>query len=139
MKKIIVALLMLILFCSCGANGRHCDVPPQQPKISNISEKGITVISAEVENKTEEVYEKFAVQRWEEDRWILVEPIDENMETVISYFANEGEYSEYRIDFTEFFGELPKGKYRIIFGSVEPEESGKYRNIGYTRIEFEIK
>ena len=54
-------------------------------------------------------------------------------------FAKEGEVSEYRIDFTEFFGELPKGKYRLVLGFVEPEESGKYKNIGYTKIDFEIK
>ena len=63
----------------------------------------------------------------------------ETKETAVSYLAKEGEVSEFRIDFTEFYGELPKGKYRLVLGFVEPEESGKFKNIGYSKIEFEIE
>jgi hypothetical protein len=139
MKKIIVSLLMLILFCSCGANGRDCDVPPPPPELSEISGKGITVTESFAAGKTEEISEKFIIQKWENESWVLVKPFDENKETAVSYFAKEGEVSEFRIDFTEFYGELPEGKYRLVLGFVEPEESGKYRNIGYTKVDFEIK
>ena len=139
MKKITLVLLALLLFCSCGANGKHCDVPIPPPELSEISGKGITVTESFVAGKTEEISEKFIIQKWEEDRFIFLEPVEAERETKVSYFAKEGEVSEYRIDFTEFYGELPKGKYRLVLGFVEPEESGKYRNIGYTRIEFEIK
>ena len=139
MKKLIVALLMLILFCSCGANGRDCDVPLPPPKLSEISGKGITVTESFAAKKNEEISEKFIIQKWEDDRFVFLEPVEAEKETKVSYFAKEGEVSEYRIDFTEFYGELPKGKYRLVLGFIEPEESGKYRNIGYTRIEFEIK
>lgn len=139
MKKIIVILLMLILFCSCGANGRHCDVPLPPPELSEISGKGITVTESFVAEKNEEISEKFIIQKWEEDRFVFLEPVEEEKETKVFYQTKKGEIPEYRIDFTEFYGELPKGKYRLILGFVEPEESGKYKNIGYTKIDFEIK
>ena len=139
MKKIIVALLMLILFCSCGANGRHCDVPIPPPELSEISGNGITVTESFVAEKTEEISEKFIIQKWEEDRFVFFEPVEAEMETKVSYQTEKGESPEYRIDFTEFYGELPKGKYRLVLGFVEPEESGKYKNIGYTKIDFEIE
>ena len=139
MKKIIVALLMLILFCSCGANGRHCDVPLPPPELSEISGKGITVTESFVAEKNEEISEKFIIQKWEEDRFVFLEPVEAEKETKVFYQTKKGEIPEYRIDFTEFYGELPKGKYRLILGFVEPEESGKYKNIGYTKIDFEIK
>ena len=139
MKKIIVILLMLILFSSCGANGRHCDVPLPPPELSEISGKGITVTESFVAEKNEEISEKFIIQKWEEDRFVFLEPVEEEKETKVFYQTKKGEIPEYRIDFTEFYGELPKGKYRLILGFVEPEESGKYKNIGYTKIDFEIK
>ena len=139
MKKIIVILLMLILFCSCGANGRHCDVPLPPPELSEISGKGITVTESFVAEKTEEISEKFIIQKWEEDRFVFLEPVEAEKETKVFYQTKKGEIPEYRIDFTEFYGELPKGKYRLILGFIEPEESGKYKNIGYTKIDFEIK
>ena len=139
MKKIIFILLMLILFCSCGANGKHCDVTFRLPELSEISGKGITVTESFVAEETEEISEKFIIQKRENESWVLVKPFDENKETAVSYFAKEGEVSEFRIDFTEFYGELPKGKYRLVLGFVEPEESGKFKNIGYSKIEFEIE
>ena len=139
MKKIIVILLMLILFCSCGANGRHCDVPIPPPELSEISGKGITVTESFVAEKTEEISEKFIIQKWEEDRFVFLEPVEAEMETKVFYQTKKGDIPKYRIDFTEFYGELPKGKYRLVLGFVEPEESGKYKNIGYTKIDFEIK
>lgn len=139
MKKIIVALLMLILFCSCGANGRHCDVPIPPPELSEISGKGITVTESFAAEKNEEISEKFIIQKWEEDRFVFLEPVEAEKETKVFYQTKKGEIPEYRIDFTEFYGELPKGKYRLVLGFVEPEESGKYKNIGYTKIDFEIK
>ena len=80
MKKIIVALLMLILFCSCGANGRHCDVPLPPPELSEISGKGITVTESFVAEKTEEISEKFIIQKWEDDRFIFLEPAEAEKE-----------------------------------------------------------
>ena len=139
MKKITAVLLALLLFCSCGANGRHCDVPLPSPELSEISGKGITVTESFAAGKTEEISEKFIIQKWENESWVLVKPFDENKETAVSYFAKEGEVSEFRIDFTEFYGELPKGKYRLVLGFVEPEESGKFKNIGYSKIEFKIE
>ena len=139
MKKIIFILLMLLLCCSCGANGKHCDVTFRPPELSEISGKGITVTESFAAGKTEEISEKFIIQKWENESWVLVKPFDENKETAVSYFAKEGEVSEFRIDFTEFYGELPKGKYRLVLGFVEPEESGKFKNIGYSKIEFEIE
>ena len=139
MKKITLVLLAILLFCSCGANGRHCDVTFRLPELSEISGKGITVTESFAAKKTEEIFEKFIIQKWENESWVLVKPFDENKETAVSYFAKEGEVSEFRIDFTEFYGELPKGKYRLVLGFVEPEESGKFKNIGYSKIEFEIE
>ena len=139
MKRIIFVLLMLLLFCSCGANGRDCDVPIPPPELSEISGKGITVTESFIAEETQEIYEKFIIQKWENESWILVKPFDENKETAVSYFAKEGEVSKFRIDFTEFYGELPEGKYRLVFGFVSPEERGKFKNIGYSKIEFEIK
>ena len=139
MKKIVFILLMLLLCCSCGANGKHCDVTFRLPELSEISGKGITVTESFAAGKTEEISEKFIIQKWENESWVLVKPFDENKETAVSYFAKEGEVSEFRIDFTEFYGELPKGKYRLVLGFVEPEESGKFKNIGYSKIEFEIE
>ena len=139
MKKIIFILLMLILFCSCGANGKHCDVTFRLPELSEISGKGITVTESFAAKKTEEIFEKFIIQKWENESWVLVKPFDETKETTVSYFAKEGKVSEFRIDFTEFYGELPKGKYRLVLGFIEPEESGKFKNIGYSKIEFEIE
>jgi hypothetical protein len=138
MKRTIFILLILLLLCSC-ANDVKCDVPIPPPELSEISGKGITVTESFVAKKNEEISEKFIIQKWEDDRFIFLEPVEAEKETKVSFFAKEGEVSEYRIDFTEFYGELPKGKYRLVLGFVEPEESGKYRNIGYTRIEFEIK
>jgi hypothetical protein len=139
MKKITAVLLALLLFCSCGANGRHCDVPLPPPKLSEISGKGITVTESFAAEETEEISENFIIQKRENESWVLVKPFNETKETAVSYFAKEGEVSEFRIDFTEFYGELPKGKYRLVLGFIEPEESGKYRNIGYTKVDFEIK
>ena len=139
MKKITLVLLALLLFCSCGANGKHCDVPLPPPELSEISGKGITVTESFAAGKTEEISEKFIIQKWENESWVLVKPFDETKETAVSYLAKEGEVSEFRIDFTEFYGELPKGKYRLVLGFVEPEESGKFKNIGYSKIEFEIE
>ena len=139
MKKITLVLLALLLFCSCGANGRDCDVPLPPPELSEISGKGITVTESFAAGKTEEISEKFIIQKWENESWVLVKPFDENKETVVSYFAKEGKVSEFRIDFTEFYGELPKGKYRLVLGFVKPEESGKFKNISYSKIEFEIE
>ena len=139
MKKITAVLLALLLFCSCGANGKHCDVPLPPPELSEISGKGITVTESFVAEKNEEISEKFIIQKWEEDRFVFLEPVEEEKETKVFYQMKKGEIPEYRIDFTEFYGELPKGKYRLILGFVEPEESGKYKNIGYTKIDFEIK
>ncbi|MBR6658014.1 MAG: hypothetical protein IKL18_07595 [Oscillospiraceae bacterium] len=140
MKKITAILLALLLFCSCGfvEDGKF-DAPPQPPKLSEISGKGITVTESFVAGKTEEISEKFIIQKWEDERLILLKPLDEEKETKVSYLAKEGEASEYRIDFTEFYGELSSGKYRLVFGFVKPEESGKYKNIGYTKIDFEIE
>ena len=139
MKKITAVLLALLLFCSCGTNGKHCDVPLPPPELSEISGKGITVTESFAAGKTEEISEKFIIQKWENESWVLVKPFDEDKETAVSYFAKEGKVSEFRIDFTEFYGELPKGKYRLVLGFVEPEESGKFKNIGYSKIEFEIE
>lgn len=139
MKKITAVFLALLLFCSCGANGKHCDVTFRLPELSEISGKGITVTESFAAKKTEEISEKFIIQKWENESWVLVKPFDETKETAVSYFAKEGEVSEFRIDFTEFYGELPKGKYRLVLGFVEPEESGKFKNIGYSKIEFEIE
>ena len=138
MKKIIFVLLMLLLFSSC-ANDVKCDVPLPPPELSEISGNGITVTESFAAGKTEEISEKFIIQKWENESWVLVKPFDENKETAVSYFAKEGEVSEFRIDFTEFYGELPEGKYRLVLGFVEPEESGKFKNIGYSKIEFEIE
>lgn len=140
MKKITAIMLTLLLFCSCGIveDGKF-EAPPQPPKLSEISGKGITVTESFAAGKTEEISEKFIIQKWEDERLILLKPLDEEKETKVSYLAKEGEASEYRIDFTEFYGELSSGKYRLVLGFVKPEESGKYKNIGYTKIDFEIE
>ncbi len=140
MKKIVTILLVILLLCSCGfvEDGKF-EAPPPVPKLSEISGKGITVTESFIAEKTEEIYEKFIIQKRENESWVLVKPFDENKETAVSYFAKEGEASEFRIDFLEFYGELPKGKYRLVLGFVDPEESGKFKNIGYTKIDFDIE
>ena len=139
MKKIASLLLTMLLFCfGCAFENIEYDLPPQLPEISDVSEKGITLTESAAE-KTEKVTERFLIQRLEGDRWIFVEPLSDETETAVTYFAEQGKISEYRIDFTEFYGELPKGKYCLTLGLVDSEESGKYRNIGYRKIEFEIE
>ena len=138
MKKIATILLIMFLFCSCAAE-KEWDSLPTEARFSEISGKGITVTETVPAEKTEEIYEKFLIQKWEDDKLILVKTVDENKETVVSYLSKEGGISEYRIDFTEYYGELPKGKYRLVLGFVKPEESGKYKNMGYTKIDFEIE
>ncbi len=142
MKRIAALLLVLLLFCSCGGKNRDYyegpDLPPKEEfKISAKEATGTNaVFSVKFNSEAEVTLRKIRIQRLEEEKWVVLESLQEHISPEGFEFPEVGETAEWNVEFREVYGELSTGKYRAIFEGNRFYGDKKYS--WFQRVEFSI-
>lgn len=146
MKKYlcIISCLIIIFMTGCGKKnlGEESKYEVIENKVvisvkkDSLTKTGLTIL---MNNKTENKYNYGAVYHLEKKsgkKWYIVKPINEMTFTMMAYEILPGESKEIKFDWKYGYGELPKGKYRIVKTIYDLDNSDKEYNIA---AEFRIK
>ena len=79
---------------------------------------------------------KIIIQRFEDDRWVVLESLKEYISPEELEFPKKGKTAEWNIEFEDVYGELPTGKYRALFHGNRYDADKKYS--WYYKAEFSI-
>ena len=135
MKKIATILLAVLLFCSCGVTCRECGTDPYKIYVKETSGTN-AVFLVEMDSDIELELRKIIIQRFEDDRWVVLESLKEYISPEELEFPKKGKTSEWNIEFEDVYGELPTGKYRALFHGNRYDADKKYS--WYYKAEFGI-
>lgn len=106
-----------------------------------INKESITNTSAEIYliNNAEKNYQygaEFWIEYQKKGAWYMIIPKDEMNFNMIAYLLEDNTSKDFNINWENFYGKLPKGKYRIV-KSLFPEDN-KSEDI-YVAVEFVIE
>ena len=135
MKKIATILLAVLLFCSCGVTCRECVTDPYKIYVKETSGTN-AVFLVEMDSDIELELRKIIIQRFEDDRWVVLESLKEYISPEELEFPKKGKTAEWNIEFEDVYGELPTGKYRALFHGNRYDADKKYS--WYYKAEFSI-
>ena len=135
MKKLLVLLLVLLMFSTCGGGKTSMKLLPLEMKLKSASESTVVVSVKNLGENKIEIVDGASLYRTENGKETCVGDIcfcDYKLE----YAVLPGQETEWVFDVEKLFGKLSNGKYRMIFGGFNYE-------IGYNgnwsrEIEFNI-
>ena len=121
-KLILLSILILVLVVGCGkkTKGKLSDYNITNDKVVISAKKGTvtkTGLTLVMENKTDEKFNygaEYHLEKKYNKKWYIVEPKEEINFTLMAYEVEANQTKEIKFDWEYGYGELPKGKYRLV-------------------------